>query len=73
MSKYLDLDAISAAKVGGSIVTKTLDTLNSGQYYSGSGTKKCSGTNSMSDTYNLSKSLLSSAYSTKGAVVSAKG
>ena len=74
MAKTLDLEAISAAKIGGSIVTKTLDTLNSGQYYSGSGTKKCSGSgNSMSDTYDLSKSVLSSAYSTKGAVVSAKG
>ena len=73
MPKPIDFEAITASKIGGDIVTKTLDTLNSGQYYSGSGTKKCSGSNSMSDTYNLSKSVLSSAYSAKGAVVSAKG
>ncbi len=71
MANPIDIDAITAAKVGGDIVTKTLDTLNSGQF-SGSG-KKCSGSNGMSNTYNLSKSVLSSVYQGKGAVVSAKG
>lgn len=70
MSKYIDLEAISASKIQGDIITQTLDTLNSGQY-SGSGTK-CSGSNKISDTYNLSKSVLSSVYQGKGAVISAK-
>lgn len=72
MPKPIDFEAITASKIGGDIVSKTLDTLNSGQY-SGSGSKKCSGSSGMSNTYDLSKSVLSSAYSPKGAVVSAKG
>lgn len=72
MTESIESAAVSAAKIEGDIVTRTLDTLNSGQF-SGSGTKKSSGTNCMSDTYHLSNSVLSSAYQSKGAVVSVKG
>ena len=72
MPKPIDFEAITASKIGGDIVTKTLDTLNSGQF-GVSGSKKCSGSSGMSSTYNLSKSVLSSAYSPKGAVFSTKG
>ena len=71
MANPFDINAAAAAKVGGSIITNTLDVLNSGQF-SGSG-NKCSGASSMSGTYDLSKSVLSSVYQGKGAVVSAKG
>ena len=74
MSKLMDFEAVTAAKIGGEIVTQTLDTLNSDQYggsrKGGSGISRANG---MSDAYNLSKSVLSAAYQAKGAVICAKG
>ncbi|MDR2489067.1 MAG: hypothetical protein LBD42_06215 [Desulfovibrio sp.] len=70
MPKSFDAPAVTAAKIKGDIVTKTLDTLND-DLHSGSG--KRSGVNKMSDTYHLSKSVLATAYQGKGAVLSAKG
>ena len=58
----------SQAKIGGDIVTQTLDTLNSGQF-SGSKNKSCDKSSGMSNTYNLSKSVLSAAYEGKGIAV----
>ena len=68
MSITMDLGAVTAAKIEGDIVTKTLDTLNSGQF-GGSGSKKSSGVGSMSDTYNLSNAVLSAAYQPKGMII----
>ena len=72
MPKIFDIEALEAskAKIGGDIVSKTLDTLNSGQFGSSG---KCSGSNKISNTYHLSKSVLSSVYQGKGSVVSTKG
>lgn len=66
-----DVNQMNAAKIGGSIISKTLDALNKNDY-SGSGTKMCSGSNNMSDTYHLSKSVLSAAYQDKGILISSK-
>ncbi|MCL1940182.1 MAG: hypothetical protein FWG04_05925 [Desulfovibrionaceae bacterium] len=63
--------AASLQRVKGEIVTQTLDKLNS----PGSGGKAKKGKfghGSMSDTYNLSKSVLSAAYEGKGTIIDSK-
>jgi|GEM_PF-3107522 hypothetical protein len=66
-----DTPATMKAKIEGSIVTKTLDTLNSGTLTSCSGKKKSfSKTNDrMKQTYDFSKSVLSAVYEGKGTIV----
>ena len=61
----------SLEKVKGDIVTQTLDTLNSGVYGQSEKTK-VSGKDSMSNTYDLSRSVLSAAYSAKGIGINTK-
>lgn len=61
--------ATTKAKLDNEIVTQTLDTLNSSQYSGKSKKGKYSSTQqAMSNTYDLSKSVLSAAYSDKGAI-----
>jgi len=63
--------AASLQRVKGEIVTQTLDKLNSPG--SGRRSKKNKiGQSSMSDTYNLSKSVLSAAYQGKGTIIDSK-
>ena len=60
--------ATSKAEMGAQVVTQTLDTLNSSTYKGKSG-----GSDSMADTYNLSKQVLSAAYEGKGTIADSKG
>ena len=65
--------AITKAKMDGSIVEKTLDTLNSGQFYSGKSKKnKAGGQQAMSETYDFQKKVLGAVYSDKGAIANRK-
>lgn len=59
--------ASAAAKINEQIVTQTLDKVNKT-----SGKKPSSG-NSMSDTYDFSKKVLSSVYEGKGTIADAEG
>jgi hypothetical protein len=60
--------AISMERTKGQIVTQTLDKLNTpGQ--GGKSKKNKFGASGMSDTYNLSKSVLSAAYEGKGTII----
>jgi len=62
--------AISMERVKGQIVTQTLDKLNSpGMGGKSKKSKFGAGASSMSDTYNLSKSVLSAAYAGKGTII----
>ena len=68
-----DIAALSAttqkAVLGAEIITKTLDTLNQYGGDSGSGSCNKSGTSSdMAASYDFQKSVLSAAYSPKGAI-----
>ena len=56
--------SMTASEIGGQIVSGTLDTLNSATY-----NKSSNSGSSMSDTYNLSKSVLSAAYEGKGTIL----
>ena len=62
----------AAAKIGGDIVTQTLDTLNSGVYSSGKG-KGAGSQEAMSHMYDFQKSVLSAAYLGKGTAIEKKG
>ncbi len=62
--------AASKAELDSQIVTQTLDNLNSPMY---SGSSKCnSARQGMSDTYDLSKSVLSAYYLGKGTAIDGK-
>ena len=66
--------AMTKAELDNEIVSQTLDTLNSG-VYSGKSKKKKSyrgNQDAMSNTYDLSKSVLSAAYEAKGAIFGTK-
>ena len=68
-------DQASKAQIEGEIVSQTLDVLNSGQYSGKSKKKKKSYGDmqtAMSNTYDLSKSVLSAAYEAKGAIFGGK-
>lgn len=71
MSDLYNIKTVTAFTIGADVVSKTLDTLNSGQFYSGSGGKSGSA-NKIGNTYDLSKSVLSAAYEGKGTIVSSK-
>jgi len=60
--------AISMERVKGEIVTQTLDKLNSPRG-GGKSKKNKFGASGMSDTYNLSKAVLSAAYEGKGTII----
>ncbi len=61
--------AATKAEIGGQVVSQTLDNLNS-PMYAGSGKKKGNSTRAaMSNTYELSKSVLSAAYEGKGTAI----
>lgn len=60
----------SLEKIKGDVVTQTLDKLNP---IGGKKKSKQSAQTSMSDTYDLSKSVLSAAYSAKGVGINTKG
>ena len=65
---------MTKAEMDNEIVSQTLDTLNSG-IYSGKPKKKksyCATQDAMSNTYDLSKSVLSAAYESKGAIFGTK-
>ena len=67
-------NAMTKDELGGEIITQTLDTLNSG-IYSGKSKKKksySSTQDAMSNTYELSKSVLSAAYQDKGSIIGTK-
>ena len=66
-----DSPAIMKAKLEGSIVTKTLDTLNSGTLTSSSKKKKSfsSMEDRMKQTTDFSKSILSAVYEGKGSII----
>jgi len=66
-----DSPAIMKAKIEGSIVTKTLDTLNSGTLLSSSKKKKkfSSMDDRMKQTTDFSKSILSAVYEGKGSII----
>lgn len=66
--------AMTKAELDNEIVSQTLDTLNSGIYSGKSKKKKSySGTqDAMSNTYDLSKSVLSAAYEAKGSIFGTK-
>ena len=71
MDETIAAAAVALEKVKGDIVTGTLDNLNKPAF--GSKKKKsCSAQTAMSDTYDLSKSVLSAAYEAKGIVVNGK-
>ena len=72
MSNSYTFEAVTSATIGADVVSKTLDTLNSGQLYSGLGGKSGS-TGKIGSTYDLSKSVLSAVYEGKGTIVSSKG
>jgi len=63
--------AVSLARVKGEIVTQTLNKLNS-PGSGGKSKKNKFGASSMSDTYHLSKSVLSAAYEGKGTIIDSK-
>jgi hypothetical protein len=60
--------AVSKAQLGASIVTSTLDALNSGY-----GSSRSSMSQDMASTYNFSKDVLSAAYNPVGMVVNSFG
>ena len=71
--KIYESAASRKARLDNEIVTQTLDNLNSSQYSGKSKKGKYSSTQeAMSNTYDLSKSVLSAAYSDKGAIFGAK-
>ena len=65
--------AMTKAKMDGAIVEKTLDTLNSGQFFSGSKKKsKAGGQAAMNQSYDFQKQVLGAVYSGKGAIANSK-
>lgn len=67
-----NFSAVAAAKIGGDIITQTLDTLNSDTYGS-TKSKKAGSQDAMSDSYHFQKSVLSAAYLGKGTAIEKKG
>lgn len=65
--------AVSKAKMGAEIITQTLDNLNSPTYASGKKKSKSCQQSAMSQTYDLSKSVLSAVYEGKGIGIDNKG
>ena len=65
--------AMTKAKMDGAIVEKTLDTLNSGQFYSGKSKKgKSNNQQAMNNMYDFQKKVLGAVYSDKGAIANTK-
>ncbi len=64
---------MTQAELGGEIISQTLDALNSPMCGSSSKCDGSGGRADMSDTYNLSKSVLGAYYFGKGTAVDSKG